>query len=215
MASGKAKGKAVASPKIDSEVEPEAGLGPSSSAGKRKVGDKEKGKYTKTGRRKQRRDPAPKRARTAFNFFLADFRQKYLIEHPETRGVIQITKASAQAWKTLSKEEKEPYEKKAKLEKEEHARAKAEYLASGGPEKFKSTKRQGKRKRRPTAYFCFLAEMREKLKREHRGKPLGVIEISKLTGAKWRSLSKEEKEPYEKMAADYKVEGEEEQPQST
>ena len=112
------------------------------------------------------------------------------IEHPETRGVIQITKASAKAWKTLSKEEKEPYEKKAKLEKvrnqgsvayarsarsiplltkasrpqEEHARAKAEYLASGGPEKFKSTKRQGKRKRRPTAYFCFLAEMREKLK---------------------------------------------------
>ena len=80
MASGKAKGKAVASPKIDSEVEPEAGLGPSSSAGKRKVGDKEKGKYTKTGRRKQRRDPAaPKRARTAFNFFLADFRQKYLV----------------------------------------------------------------------------------------------------------------------------------------
>ena len=37
-------------------------------------------KFTKTGRRRQRRDPdAPKRARTAFNFFLMEFRQKYLV----------------------------------------------------------------------------------------------------------------------------------------
>lgn len=37
-------------------------------------------KFTKTGRRRQRRDPdAPKRARTAFNFFLMEFRKKYLV----------------------------------------------------------------------------------------------------------------------------------------
>ena len=40
-------------------------------------------KFTKTGRRRQRRDPdAPKRARTAFNFFLMEFRQKYLVSLP-------------------------------------------------------------------------------------------------------------------------------------
>lgn len=39
-------------------------------------------KFTKTGRRRQRRDPdAPKRGRTAFNFFLQDFRKKYLVSH--------------------------------------------------------------------------------------------------------------------------------------
>ena len=39
-------------------------------------------KFTKTGRMRQCRDPAaPKRARTAFNFFLRDFRKTYLVSH--------------------------------------------------------------------------------------------------------------------------------------
>ena len=40
-------------------------------------------KFTKSGRRRQCRDPdAPKRARTSFNFFLMDFRVKYLVSAP-------------------------------------------------------------------------------------------------------------------------------------
>ena len=115
-------------------------------------------KFTKTGRMRQCRDPAaPKRARTAFNFFLRDFRKKYLVshqptyldslpapglamrgvrglgfadlpndhfrpsnskaEHPETTGVIEVTKNAAAAWRSMTKEDKKDYDAMALVEK--------------------------------------------------------------------------------------------------
>ena len=51
-------------------------------------------KLTKTGRRRQRRDPdAPKRARTAFNFFLMEFRQKYLVRDNLTAQTCSVDRS--------------------------------------------------------------------------------------------------------------------------
>lgn len=157
--------------------------------------------------------------------------------------------------------ERKPYEEKAQVEKvsersllrrdrskwnltfpfflcycylqEEHQRAKAEYIANAGPEKFKLKLRQGKPKRPPTAYFHFLAFMRKTLRVSLRsysfffsrtfsfwptvlqsnpnsnqkpdGKPLEVKEISKKAGEKWRLMTPEERAPYETLAAEAKA----------
>merc|ERR1719201_2974232 len=60
---------------------------------------------TKGGKKKKERDPdAPKRARTAFNFFLDNFRDEYKKENPETKGVVQVTKAGSERWKQMTPE---------------------------------------------------------------------------------------------------------------
>ena len=51
---------------------------------------------TKGGKKKKERDPdAPKRARTAFNFFLDSFREDYKREHPEAKGMYRRTFAQS------------------------------------------------------------------------------------------------------------------------
>merc|ERR1739847_74740 len=68
-----------------------------------------KPKLTKSGKKKKERDPlAPKRARTAFNFFLDSFREEYKITHPDVKGVVHCTKAGSEKWKTLVPAERTP-----------------------------------------------------------------------------------------------------------
>ena len=80
---------------------------------------------------------------------------------------------------------------------------KAEYLKNHGPEKFKLKMRQGRPKKPPTAYFHFLAHMRKVLM--DGPDKLDVKEVSKRAGKKWRSLTPEEKEPFERRAAEAKA----------
>merc|ERR1712072_350450 len=92
-----------------------------------------KSQQTKTGKKKKEKDPnAPKRARTAFNFFLDDFREKYKKDHPEAKGVVEVTKAGSQRWKEMSPEEKQPFEEMATRAREAYTKAKEEYEEQGG-----------------------------------------------------------------------------------
>ncbi|QDZ20357.1 HMG-box domain-containing protein [Chloropicon primus] len=198
--------KATVAKKTTAGKKDKAGTGVYNAEGrvKKKPGRKAR-KFTRTGRRRQNKDPcAPQRARTAFNFFMSDFRVKYLAEHPETKGVIEVTKAAALAWKVLKTEDRKDFDDKAAVEKEKYAKAKAEYLANAGPEKFKLKMNHGKPKRPPTSYFHFLAYMRKTLRKPD-GSPLEVKEISKRAGEKWRMMTKEEKAPYETLAAEAKA----------
>merc|ERR1711977_659970 len=55
---------------------------------------------TKTGRKRKEKDPdAPKRARTAFNFFLDSFREQYKKENPDAKGVVGVTRAGSEKWR--------------------------------------------------------------------------------------------------------------------
>jgi len=164
----------------------------------RKRREKEKLK-TKSGRRKKPKDPeAPRRARTAFNFFLDDFRKEYKRQHPESKGVVEVTKAGSAKWKAMSTEDKEPYESKAREAQEEYAAAKAKYEAEGGPKKFR-LKGATKPKRPPTAYFMFLCSFRADYKAKNPGTK-GIKDMSKAAGEKWRAMSAEEKRPFEQRA---------------
>ncbi|TVU14877.1 hypothetical protein EJB05_38373 [Eragrostis curvula] len=51
----------------------------------------------------------PKRQLTPFFAFLAEFRPKYQAEHPDVKGVAQVTKAAGEKWRSMSDEEKAKY----------------------------------------------------------------------------------------------------------
>lgn len=162
-----------------------------------------KPKLTKSGKKKKERDPlAPKRARTAFNFFLDAFREEYKITHPDVKGVVHCTKAGSEKWKTLTPAERTPYEEKAAAAREKYLKAKEEYVNSGGPQKFKLAKGPP---RPPTAYFIFLTNFRKE-RNASGAEPTSIKEISKMAGAKWREMEPTTKIPYEQKAARAKEE---------
>merc|ERR1719201_2516911 len=162
-----------------------------------------KPKLTKSGKKKKERDPlAPKRARTAFNFFLDAFREEYKITNPDVKGVVHCTKAGSEKWKTLTPADRSPYEEKAAAAREKYLKAKEEYVNSGGPQKFKLAKGPP---RPPTAYFIFLTNFRKE-RNESGAEPTSIKEISKMAGAKWREMEPTTKIPYEQKAARAKEE---------
>lgn len=76
-------------------------------------------------------------------------------------------------------------------------KAKEEYLADGGPQKFKLIKGPP---RPPTAYFIFLTNFR-KQRNESGAEPTSIKEISKQAGQKWREMDPNDKISYEQKAA--------------
>lgn len=74
-----------------------------------------------------REDPkAPKRSLSAYMFFATSHRREVLLENPSiTFGA--IGKRLGQKWKSCSDEEREPYERMAREDKERYEREKAMY----------------------------------------------------------------------------------------
>jgi len=166
--------------------------------------EKEKLK-TKAGRKKRARDPAaPRRARTAFNFFLDDFREEYKKLHPESKGVVEVTKSGSQRWKTMTDEEKLKYENMSAEAQVRYKKAKEEYEANEGPKKFRIAGAT-KPKRPPTAYFMFLCKYRSDYREAHPDVK-GIKDMSTAAGKQWREMDAAGKKPFEQRAADAKAE---------
>lgn len=106
--------------------------------------------------------------------------------------------AGSEKWKTLTPTERAPYEEKAAAAREAYLKAKEEYLASGGPQKFKLAKGPP---RPPTAYFIFLTNFRKEKNNDGSGEKTSIKDISKLAGQKWREMDPTDKVPYEQKAA--------------
>jgi len=152
---------------------------------------------TKGGKKKKERDPdAPKRARTAFNFFLDEFRNEYKKDHPDSKGVVGVTKAGSERWKQMSPEAKQPFEERAATARDIYTKAKAEYEAKGGAAKFKLLKGPP---RPPTAYFMFLSAFRQEYKLRNPDAK-GIKDMSREAGEKWRGMDQEAKRPFEDKA---------------
>ena len=157
-----------------------------------------KGMYTKSGRRRKEKDPdAPKRARTAFNFFLDEYRHQYKKDNPGAKGVVEVTKAGSEKWRNLSEDDKKPYEDKARVAREAYQELKDAYEAKGGKNRFKLMKAPP---RPPTAYFIFLDDFRAEYAEKHPNTN-GIKEVSKAAGLAWRALGDENKKPYAEKAA--------------
>ena len=152
---------------------------------------------TKGGKKKKERDPdAPKRARTAFNFFLDDFRNEYKKDHPEAKGVVGVTKAGSERWKQMTPEAKQPFEDQAATARDVYTKAKEQYEARGGSARFKLQKGPP---RPPTAYFMFLSAFRQEYKLRN-PEVKGIKDMSREAGEKWRGMDQDAKRPFEDKA---------------
>ncbi|XWS07644.1 hypothetical protein CRYUN_Cryun41cG0007200 [Craigia yunnanensis] len=98
--------------------------------GKRKAAlraDKSNKKRAKNVKPAKKDPNKPKRPPTAFFVFLEEFRITYKQENPKVKVFSAVGKAGGEKWKSMSKEEKAPYEAKAAKRKSEYEKLMAAY----------------------------------------------------------------------------------------
>ncbi|KAE8728545.1 HMG1/2-like protein [Hibiscus syriacus] len=82
--------------------------------------------------RKANKDPnKPKRPPSAF-VFLAEFRTTFKKENPNVKAVSAVGKAAGEKWKSMSEEDKAPYEAKAQKRKGDYEKQMKDYNKKQG-----------------------------------------------------------------------------------
>ncbi|NP_001298193.1 high mobility group protein B3-like [Biomphalaria glabrata] len=147
-----------------------------------------KGSLGKNSKKKVKDVNKPKRATSAYFFFLAQCRKEAAKAGKAPTKIAEFTKEASEKWKALSADKKKPFEAAAADDKRRYETEMAVY-------KGKSVD-PNKPKRPPTAYFLFLADYRIRMA----NKGIEHKELLKMAGEEWRSLSNEDKKPYEKKA---------------
>lgn len=146
-------------------------------------------------RKKEKDLNKPKRATSAYFYFLADCRQKAQKEGRSASNVAEFAKESSAKWRELTDANKKPFNEKAAADKARYTKEMASYVPPKGG-KTGGKVEEGKPKRPLSAYFLFLADFRKECK----GKDIGHKDILKQAGEKWRKISDKEKAPYDKAA---------------
>jgi len=158
----------------------------------------------KPSTRKRAKKPidAPRRPKSAYMFFLAEFREAWKEKYPDQKRVSAVAQAAGEKWRSMTPNEKEKFENLSLNSKLVYKREMAEYLSKNPRENVKQrSKRPPESVRRPTsAYLFFLQTFRTAFEHEHPGVVLSATEMSRLTTEKWRSMTPEEKDPYQEMS---------------
>mmetsp|Transcript_31766 Transcript_31766/g.67495 ORF Transcript_31766/g.67495 Transcript_31766/m.67495 type:complete len:200 (+) Transcript_31766:80-679(+) len=164
----------------------------------------------------------PTKPPTGYWLWLSDKRSALTKELGKTKGS-EVAKFAGERWKALSAADKKPYEDKAAKAKKEYDSKMEEFLAAGGVKnkrKMKESKdgKQGGKKARadaraasgmpkrpPSAYFQFMKENQEAIRKEvGAGKPASAV--GALGGQKWKAMTAAQKKPYEDKVAELKAE---------
>lgn len=158
--------------------------------------EKEKAKELKE-KAKEEALAKPKRARNAYTFYYQDNYKKFHDANPKA-AIPQIAKIMSQKWAGLSDAQKQPYIAKAKADRERNRKDKEEYLKTLGP------------KKPLTPFLLYSQEVRESIRNSNPN--VGITEISKIIGEKWKSLPENHKQKYrdssEQALAKWKAEKE-------
>ncbi|WVN88918.1 non-histone chromosomal protein 6 [Cryptococcus depauperatus CBS 7841] len=88
----------------------------------------------KRGSKKDKDPNKPKRALSAYMFFVQDYRERIKTENPEA-SFGDVGKLLGIKWKEMSDVEKKPYNDKAKADKERADKQNADYKADGKSKK--------------------------------------------------------------------------------
>lgn len=123
--------------------------------------------------------PTIKRAANAYMLFSVQHRAQVIKQNPSL-SFGDIGKQVAAKWKTLSANEKKPFETLANKAKEEVARQKAAIPP--------------KPKRPLNAYILFANDVRPQL--QAKNPSMKIPELGKLVGERWKSLSAADKAKY-------------------
>lgn len=125
----------------------------------------------------------PSRTPSNYVLFSIDYRKKVIEKSPEL-SLGQVSRECGNAWKALSEAEKKPWNDKAS-ELKAARKAEIDKQAELNPPK---------KKRTPSSYLIFSVAQRPQILNENPSFTIG--QISKLCGEKWRSMSKEEQQPW-------------------
>ena len=160
-------------------------------AGPKKLSAKHAGGAKGKKKKKKAKDPnKPKRAMVAFMFFSIDQRPEVQKANP-TLKIAEISKILGEKWRGMSAAQKAKYDAKAAADKKRYEK------------EMKAYKPPYKPKRAMVAFMFFSIEMRPTVQKSNKG--MGIADISKVLGAKWRGMSDAEKAPYEKKAQADKI----------
>jgi len=166
--------------------------------------DDDDGAHKPKKAKKKVRDPdEPKRPQGAFFLYLNALRPMFKEDNPDMSHK-EITAEISKNWNDLSSEEKEPFESEAAELKKAYVVKKAEWDLKNG-----KTAKDPKAPKRPlSSYMIFSQENREKIMTENPG--IKFTEVAKKAGEMWKSITAEEKKPYEEKAvaakAKYEIE---------
>lgn len=166
------------------------------------------GEPAKKRHRSKKPIDAPRRPKSAYMFFLAEFRAKYKIANPDTTKVAEVAKAAGEVWRSLTPEQRAAYEQKSVGAKAQYAEAKRVYDNDHPRPQRSVTKEKdpAEIKRPQSAYFLFLSDFRAQFKGMHPDQHLQVSEMGRLAGEKWKTMTEEEKLPYVRLSAASKEE---------
>lgn len=138
----------------------------------------------KSDKKRKKKDPdAPKRGMPAFMYFSNEMREKVKSENPVLKFT-EIGKKLGEMWSSMSEEEKDPYNKRSKEDRERYMSEKKEYMSKQKP----------RVKRGKSAYIYFTMEKREIVSEANGDLSFGGV-TAKLAEM-WRALSDEDREPY-------------------
>ena len=140
-------------------------------------------------RKRRKKDPdAPKRPMSAYMFFLVTNRVRIVAEQNlNAKKVTDIGKAVGKAWRELSSEKREIYNKQSQDDKDRYATAMAEYRAANPIIK------------KPiSAYMYFVRDTRPGIKLKN--PKASFADIGKELGKAWQELLKPDKSKYEDKA---------------
>jgi hypothetical protein len=133
-----------------------------------------------------------KRARSAYTLFSMDpvIRNAAQEANPDA-GFGGLSKVISAQWKTLTSEEKTPYE-------EAHLQEKANVAATPVSPVVSSAAPKAKRGRSAYNFYAMDGEVRAAVQKDNSDADFG--KLSKLIGERWKGLSEEEKSPYEEKS---------------
>ncbi|XP_060075409.1 high mobility group protein B3-like [Ylistrum balloti] len=150
------------------------------------------GRPTADSPTKRKRKPKdanrPKRATSAYFFFLAHCRAEAKTTGRNVSKIAEFTKEASAQWRGMSDDAKKPFEVRA-------AKDKARYDAEMAMFKGKTVD-PNKPKRPQTAYFLFLGQFRKDMKNSG----IDHKDIIRRAGAKWREMTDSQKKPFEEQS---------------
>lgn len=163
------------------------------------------------------RDPgAPKRNLSAYLLYQNAMREQFKRENPGmTFG--QLAKYTSHMYKNLTPEEKATWVSRSQQDKERYDTEIAAYVPPPGHDArgvlIEDSRPRKRNKRGPKdplapkrpsgAYVFFTNDMRPKVLQEYPG--IKFVELGKVLGERWRSLTPTQKKVYEAMAANDKI----------
>jgi len=144
------------------------------------------------GKGKKRQPGKPKRATSAYLYFLSHLRDQLKAQGKSIK-IGDLAKEAAEKWHSMDSDTRKPFDEQALADKRRYEQEMGVFKPARDP---------NKPKRPSTAYFHFLADFRIKMK----GSDIGHKDVIRQAGQAWQRLSEAQKHPYQIKQQEEQVE---------